>query len=161
MTEYHFFIDKKLLNISENSQANDIALIKVAQTLEVDTKVKPIKLPAAGLDVKGEAFAVGWAQAVDPSVLQEVSLTIMDSSSCKSGGVLNEKEICVSGPTPKACVGDPGGPMYSDGAVVGIASRGMGCNTQGKHAIFTKVSSHVDWIKKTMESSPGAARKLL
>ncbi|TXH78005.1 MAG: trypsin-like serine protease [Lysobacteraceae bacterium] len=59
------------------------------------------------------------------------------------------------------CRGDSGGPMLAhDDAMrpiqVGVVSFGYGCARPGFYGVYTRISSHADWLKKTVPTLKGA-----
>lgn len=59
------------------------------------------------------------------------------------------------------CQGDSGGPMLAhDGAVrpiqIGVVSFGYGCARPGFYGVYTRISSHADWLKRMVPTLKGA-----
>ena len=174
LTPFLFVTQLFILVFSENTLANDIALIKLSRTLDVNEKVKPVPLPDPGSSPQGTCEVAGWGQfsvseSSNKTVLQEVPVPIMDPSGCKAktDRKISEHEMCVGAEADKnhTCIGDSGGPLYNQNGgkavVIGIASSGVGCNNGGKPAVYMKLSAYTDWIKSTMGSNAGPARKFL
>lgn len=70
-------------------------------------------------------------------------------------------QICAGGSDGKdSCRGDSGGPlmlierqyMKENYVAVGIVSFGLGCGIRGIPAVYTRVSSYVQWIVDNIES---------
>jgi trypsin len=52
--------------------------------------------------------------------------------------------------------GDQGGPIIVKGVLVGTISWDIGCYLDPSYAgIYTRITTYVDWIKKTMTNNPG------
>lgn len=66
-------------------------------------------------------------------------------------GPLNENNIC-TGPLSggiSPCSGDSGGPLSQNGTLIGIVSWGLQiCGLPGVPAVYTKVSSYLDFIQE-------------
>ncbi|MDQ2646024.1 MAG: serine protease [Myxococcota bacterium] len=144
---------------------HDIALIKLSSSVTLNTRVKVLPLKT-GLVTSGTAIAAGWgATAVlnpfDPdkawsAILQRVDLTIRPSSTCNSalGSIRNlaSDELCAgdTGGTRGTCLGDSGGPLLQ--AVSGGGYQLIGVTSWGDHyctsySVFSRVSSHLAWIR--------------
>jgi len=60
-----------------------------------------------------------------------------------------------------SCQGDSGGPLYQwydtgkgerKAYLIGVVSRGTGCANHNSPGIFTRITKHLKWIKKTTKS---------
>jgi len=55
-----------------------------------------------------------------------------------------------------SCRGDSGGPLFTwkgkKAVLVGVVSRGKGCANVDQAGVYTKVTSHLDWIDKNIDS---------
>lgn len=73
---------------------------------------------------------------------------------------INASVICAIGQGRDACQGDSGGPLNAAvyhydsrrtiAVQVGIVSWGKGCAIPGNPGVYTRVSSHLDWIRRAM-----------
>ncbi len=100
-------------------------------------------------------IAYGWGRdglaGVAPCRLQSVRLT--GSSGCalalaRFGVPLGRDEYCAlpaRGEARNTCVGDSGGPVYDRGELVGIVSRGIGCEVDSP-GLYVDVASERRWI---------------
>jgi len=158
----------------EDFWKNDIAVLKIKDTIEFGNDVKPIEI-ASGEDmfVGVEATLTGWGvydrKDKDPnhdtmkSELQVQEFTIIDNDECKKrldGAdpddkvTLYESSLCIVHPQSSACSGDSGGPLFivKDGKryQVGITSYGEELCTVDVPGVFTRVSKYHDFITKAM-----------
>ena len=127
---------------------NDIAIIKLSRDVEPNCNIQPACLPKeknypTKTDI--DSWAAGWGTVqVDgkaSNTLQNVKLTIYNSSMCKLVGLGSRKnwntQICAGEYMggKDTCQGDSGGPLYVRDYVngvfkyilVGITSYGDGC----------------------------------
>ncbi|XP_017891818.1 transmembrane protease serine 9-like [Ceratina calcarata] len=149
----------------------DIALLKLASPLKLNSAVKAINLPKANSEPSGNAILTGWGSIsktnspVMPDKLQKAELPIVGLSDCKQAiekltgpSPLENTNVC-TGPLTggySACNGDSGGPLIlnNNGSpeVIGIVSWGIvPCGTKGAPSVYTKTSAFVDWIQKTIK----------
>ncbi|XP_041489996.1 granzyme C-like [Microtus oregoni] len=142
--------------------SNDIMLLKLEKKAKRTKAVKPLNLPRRNVQVKpGDVcYVAGWGK-MDPkgdfsNTLQEVELTVQEDQECESRfqGFYNKATgICVGDPKVNRAFfkGDDGGPLVCKKAAAGIAS--FGGPDGSAPMVFTRVSSFLSWIKKTMKSS--------
>ncbi|CAO2591071.1 Granzyme B, partial [Lemmus lemmus] len=140
--------------------SNDIMLLKLESKAKRNRFVKPLNLPRRNVQVKpGDAcYVAGWGQLAPmgtyPETLQEVKLTVQKDQECESHlqGYYNKAvEICAGDPNIKhaSFKGDSGGPLVCKKVAAGIVSYGRKNGSTPR--VFTKVSSFLSWIKKTMK----------
>ncbi|XP_031818507.1 chymotrypsin-like elastase family member 3B [Sarcophilus harrisii] len=149
------------------SCGNDIALIKLSRSAQLNDKVQLGCIPPAGTILPNEApcYISGWGRLYTngplPDKLQQALLPVVDYEHCSKGdwwGIsLKTTMVCAGGDIRSGCNGDSGGPLNcqaDDGRwqVHGIASfvSALGCNTPKKPTVFTRVSAFNDWIEKIM-----------
>lgn len=92
-------------------------------------------------------------------IKQKLKIPIVDFEKCRRKFKrIISSQICAGGHAGQdSCSGDSGGPLQKqtiDGQwfVEGIISFGKECGKERWPAIYTKVSSHLDWIYSTMET---------
>ncbi|NXV35416.1 CTRC protein, partial [Rissa tridactyla] len=160
-------VDKIIVHENWNSFfiINDIALIKLAQEVEVSETIQPACLPPAGLTLENNypCYITGWGRIRTngplADVLQQALLPVVDYETCSQrdwwGSNVRPTMVCAGGDgTVSGCNGDSGGPLncQRDGLweVDGIVSFGsaLGCNTHKKPTVFTRVSAYIDWINE-------------
>jgi len=154
---------------------NDIAVIKVSKSIDLSQHT-PVCLPRRNRKFVGsQAMATGWGvedythgeKPIWADVLQEVSLTIRDSSVCRRRWIKAQKakkangttyhpsgKLCAGGSGATVCTGDSGGPLTVKGrtgrhTLVGVSSfvskKPCDVNDPG---YFVDVSYYRAWIKE-------------
>lgn len=140
---------------------NDIALIRVSESFEINPYVEPIALitaPEGELNFEGQMVtASGWGKTSDYSgnsnQLRFVEMTVENQDICKSAygpGTVNDGVICANTQygTKSTCQGDSGGPLVLfSGRLVGVTSfvSKAGCQS-GYPVAFSRVSYYLNWI---------------
>jgi len=145
---------------------NDISLIRLAEPLEFNEFVQPVKLAKTGEMVEAgtECLNSGWGVTHNgilphlPDELQVVSVPIVDQETCvniyQDIGPVYDGEICAGSKDKGACNGDSGGPLVcpnEDGDLIlhGIVSWGMKpCAQEQYPNVYTRVSYYRDWIEE-------------
>ncbi|CAM9735340.1 unnamed protein product [Rangifer tarandus platyrhynchus] len=140
--------------------SNDIMLLKLERKAKQTSAVKPLSLPRAMARVKpGQVCSVaGWGRnsmTTYPETLQEVKLIVQEDRKCEShlGNYYNHTtQLCVGDPKTKktSFQGDSGGPLICGNVAQGIACYGRKDGSTPR--AYTKLSSFLPWIKKTMKS---------
>lgn len=147
---------------------NDIALIRIPDTIEFSDTLQPIELPTKSVSLDGKfAMATGWGKysigkslMASPNiskVLRFVNVEIVNDMVCRSAfpSTYTSSNVCTSGRNGKStCMGDSGGPLIvrkkksKKYILIGITSFGsiFGCN-KGFPSAYTRVSSFTDWIE--------------
>nr|XP_036668699.1 trypsin delta-like [Drosophila suzukii] len=121
------------------SLSNDIAVIRLQSPLQMGVNVKSI--PLANSSPKPESFASvsGWGPVgchhADSSSLLQTKVNIVDMDSCQ--------KIYVQGGS--------GGPLVSDGKLIGIVTLGNGCAHPDYPAIYIDVAQLKSWILKAIQ----------
>ncbi|XP_017840143.1 transmembrane protease serine 9 [Drosophila busckii] len=160
--------------------ANDIGLVRLPQELKFNVYAQPAKLPKKNDKQTFEgrlAIASGWgvtAKQHQVDVLQYITVKIISNKQCeqlwnaklgKARKLMLDSFICIDPHKGLPCRGDSGGPLVlNDGSLtlVGIISHGFDAKCQLRVPdIFTRVSSHIDWIlRHTGKFRAGAMKKL-
>ncbi|XP_063991958.1 chymotrypsin-2-like [Diachasmimorpha longicaudata] len=138
--------------------ANDIGLVRLATRMRFNEKVAPIPSPTSDFEqVDYPAVISGWGStrlgSTLPDKLQELDLVIIDQDKCKAvHSMVTHGHICTFTKVGEgACHGDSGGPLTSDGVLVGLVSFGYPC-ARGFPDVFTRVWTFMDWVKENMET---------
>ena len=149
---------------------NDIALIKLTRDVTFTPYIRPACLPLPNDDVKdgNRTIAIGQGAPAqseqNANVLYKVTLDVLSNSVCSTyyrkfkkipRGALPTQICAGSDKGRDTCGGDSGGPLQIvdwDNSctyyIVGVTSFGKACG--GKAAIYTRVSSYMDWIERTV-----------
>ncbi|KAM6202532.1 granzyme H-like [Rhynchocyon petersi] len=141
--------------------SNDIMLLQLKTKARLSAAVRTLSLPEGNSRVSpGQLCSVaGWGNIsvnVSTSKLHEVELTIQEDRVCERrySNYFKSSEMCVGDPHKKKAsfTGDSGGPLVCNNVVQAIVSSGSKNGTPP--VIFTKISSFLPWIKKTMKRLP-------
>lgn len=148
----------------------DIALIQLAQPLQLTTTVQAIQLPSDTNELpRGWATLYGWGSMSKtttpqlPKTLQTMTVPIISPGLCNEVFkahqyqlISNELTIC-TGPiegTPSACNGDSGSALSQGNYVIGVVSWGRSpCGSFNSASVYTRVSTYNQWIRQTMSDS--------
>lgn len=150
-------------NYNPTGLVNDIALLRLVNTIKNDPNVAIVQLPLrsdASSILDGKAATVaGFGRYTDfsgPSQnLRWVSNPIAPNDKCeKVYGKANVRESSLCFDTlggKSSCQGDSGGGLTVDlrgtKVIVGVVSFGAAVScTQGHPAVFTRVTSYLNWI---------------
>ncbi|XP_029414276.1 chymotrypsin-like elastase family member 2A [Nannospalax galili] len=153
-------------NSNQLSNGNDIALLKLASSVTLSSKIQTASLPPAGTILPNNypCYVTGWGRlqtnGASPDILQQGKLLVVDFATCSSpswwGTSVKNNMVCAGGDgVTSSCNGDSGGPLNCQSSsgqwqVHGIVSFGssLGCNYPRKPSVFTRVSNYIDWINK-------------
>ncbi|XP_063919495.1 brachyurin-like [Zophobas morio] len=151
-------------NFSVFYYPNDIALIKLSESVEFTDAIQPVALPKRSdvdntfVDAVGTISGWGATDYVDDSmssVLNYVNVKVITNRSCRLvfGGLVVDSMVCTSGLNhASTCLGDNGGPLVVNGVLVGIASYySEGCGDLEAPSGFTRVTSFLDWIEENSD----------
>jgi secreted trypsin-like serine protease len=162
-------------NIVLGNLFNDVALIRLSQSLNLNQRVQTIPLSNQFIPTGTEVFATGWgltdAENEDPpNTLQELQTAVVDPAQCSNVMRANIEEdigtdsrievdgahICMGTPSPTvrtACGGDSGGPLVTRDAagnwsLVGVTSWGsLDCHLYG---VYGHVRAQKPWIESVI-----------
>ncbi|XP_039481761.1 serine protease grass-like [Drosophila santomea] len=151
----------------------DIALLRLARSIEFSQFVKPICLPLYE-EVRQSIWdkrrpnqkVTGWGideQNVLSDVPREGDVTRLNLDQCSVGRnttILIANQLCVSAFQRDSCQGDSGGPLLYPYLYLGqqrfvqtgIVSKGPMYCGQGSSAIYTDVTRFVPWITQNIKS---------
>ncbi|XP_072395725.1 phenoloxidase-activating factor 1-like [Diabrotica undecimpunctata] len=145
--------------------SNDIAIIKLNQTVEYTDFIRPICLPDSDKEIKrnDQLQMAGWGltEHGETNVKIKVELSLRTRDECMSayrsvGLNLSDSQICAGGRYGvDSCKGDSGGPLlrrsignpfqwYQEGIV---SFGNTDCGVAGLPGIYTKVYSFLSWIR--------------
>ncbi|XP_006835570.1 PREDICTED: granzyme H-like [Chrysochloris asiatica] len=161
-TQQHISVRRAIPHPDYNEKTffSDIMLLQLKEKAKLTKVVGILQLPEENAQIMpGKVCSVagwGWLSlGIPTSKLHEVKLTVQKNQECAScfpSHYKNTSEICVGDPTKKAVSykGDSGGPLVCDNVAQGIVSYGNKNGTPP--GVFTKISSFLKWIKKTIKS---------
>ncbi|XP_023171152.2 trypsin alpha-3-like [Drosophila hydei] len=144
-------------HFSRKTLENDIAVVRLAEPLELGTLVQPIRLatqsppneaPAhvSDLDFTGFEF---------PEYIMEMDLKIVGYEQCKKyykARLLFKDMICAFEGSKGAYGRDSGGPLLSNGELDGIVSWVSDRTKPNDPGVYANVAYFHDWLLKTIES---------
>lgn len=119
---------------ADTALRHDLALHRLA--LDASVEAAPLSLPVVGdALVQGYGVDENWQQ----SGLREATTVII--------GYLDAHRI-LTGPGPDSCYGDSGGPLYQQGALVGVVSSGIRGGVCGAGGVYTAPAAYTDWFRQ-------------
>lgn len=157
---------------------SDIAILTLEKDIPFTYKhILPVCLPFED-PIRSEVlldyapFVAGWGRTQEggssSAILQMLKVPVLENKDCEDGyktlgKVASAKQfdegiICAGflEGGKDACQGDSGGPLFLDSFShhyyyqVGIVSYGIGCARAELPGVYTRVTSYLDWIKKTI-----------
>lgn len=136
--------------------AYDVAILVLQEPLKYNEKTKAIPLITRDIQDGEDVYVSGWGFTrlySDPSEkLKALRLRTDDEVWCRYWDPL-EKKICArTGGFTSTCYGDSGGPLTTQGQLVGILSGSPSgdCANPRTPSIFTSVLYHKAWIEKNI-----------
>ncbi|XP_012524177.2 serine protease snake [Monomorium pharaonis] len=154
---------------------HDIALLKLDRSLELNPRVRPACLEVNSHIPGKSAIASGFGKTsyesnTGSNELMKVQLNYISENDCKKAyaedlgtrrlpdGLISSL-LCagIMEGGKDTCQGDSGGPLqrilaepYCMYSIVGVTSFGKFCAFKDSPAIYTRVSSYLDWIENTV-----------
>lgn len=147
---------------------NDIALLKLKNSITYGKYVVPICIPEENYDIPtgNIVYATGWGRLshtsrITPFYLMQVDMNIISETDCNDANrnrVNYNSQICagVKGENKDTCQGDSGGPLVVQDEtskkwyLAGITSYGYGCSGAG---VYTRTSAFNSWIKDKLTNA--------
>ncbi|XP_075388334.1 granzyme B-like [Tenrec ecaudatus] len=160
-TQQHIAVKERFTHPGyvRNTLSNDIMLLQLKTKAKLTRAVRPLKLPRKAAQVKpGQVCSVaGWGKtsvSQSTTTLHEVKLVVQQDKECESrfpSRYNSSTQLCVGDPTKNMASfqGDSGGPLVCNKVAQGIVSYGHAQGTPPR--AFTKVTSYLSWIKKTIK----------
>ncbi|KAM3955049.1 LOW QUALITY PROTEIN: venom protease [Aphomia sociella] len=148
---------------------NDIALLELNSDVEFESAIRPACLwRHSGYGEHRKAIATGWV--IDPDTketakeLQKVSLSLFGNEDCdrrlantryRHWKGLIPSQMCAGELRGEdTCQGDSGSPLQIASKenqcifhIIGVTSFGKKCAESGLPAVYTRISSYLDWIE--------------
>jgi secreted trypsin-like serine protease len=132
--------------------------------------IGPRLLPYHDFTVTGWGVTSTDPDAKPSALLQKLAFERVPNPLCsqalKAPDRIDESVICAMSEVGDSCQGDSGGPLTARGAnylldgdpraeiLVGIVSWGRGCDIRGNPGVYTRISTHLDWIRRAMAAPP-------
>lgn len=136
---------------------NDLALLELETPLVFGENIQAIPLETEEIPIGSEIVITGWGRLTDdnvvpPNHLQFNIVRTIGKLQCAVDTLLFSDSLLCLGHTKGngACNGDSGGPAAYKGKLAGVAGFIVSECGSGKADGYTKVSYHIDWIKKHM-----------
>ncbi|EDW60618.1 trypsin alpha-3 [Drosophila virilis] len=138
---------------------NDIAVLKLVRPFRLGPLVQAIPLAKESPEHEADAFVSGWGvrkvkrECVRPTELHGVSLKIVDRKTCALskysliGWEITADMICATDQGKDACGNDLGGPLVSNGQLVGVVSWAEGCAKPGYPGVYANVAYFYKWLQ--------------
>ncbi|KPP65868.1 hypothetical protein Z043_115681 [Scleropages formosus] len=151
----------------EYTYDSDIALLYLAQPVQLGPYATPICLPNAHLAQmllrdSRMGTVTGWGVTkylgTSSRFLRKVDLPAVDQKKCiqSTDKVITDNMFCAGYLEEQmdACSGDSGGPFVSyyrdTWYLTGVVSWGEGCGTKGKYGVYTRLENFLSWIEETV-----------
>ncbi|KAL7287423.1 hypothetical protein TKK_0018533 [Trichogramma kaykai] len=147
-----------------NTYLNDIAVVTLAEPVELTEMQAPIKLPSRDAQNGARAVITGWgynqySSQVTPMQLQRASMRLISSYHCEKSMpfAISSTQVCAFNSNGVGvCSGDSGGPLVSNGELVGVASYVIQC-ARGHPDVYTNVYPYVGFIKAIVKNDQAKA----
>ena len=156
-----FAVDKVISHPEYNKtpQDYDFALVH----LKGASKFAPVALNKAEVTGKVDLVTAGWGYTEEngeiPNVLRKVTVPFVPAAACSAAypGSITDQMLCagLDAGGKDSCQGDSGGPLLlgsgANTTLAGVVSWGEGCARPKKYGVYSKVSSVLAWIEKTIK----------
>ncbi|KAJ0184331.1 hypothetical protein K1T71_000754 [Dendrolimus kikuchii] len=149
---------------------HDIALLELISDVPFSSGIRPACLwHQDGVGEYTKAIVTGWGitnsrpSSTPSKILKKAALDLFDNDFCDSllpGNThfvgFTDSQICAGylGGGQDTCQGDSGGPLQVTSSenkcifyVMGVTSLGKSCGDKDTPAIYTRVSSYIEWIE--------------
>ncbi|XP_076302822.1 trypsin-1-like [Lasioglossum baleicum] len=147
---------------------NDIALVKLKDTIRFEGKMRPVCLPERAKTFAGlNGTVTGWGALAESGAisqtLQEVTVPILTNTECRATKYpprrITDNMLCAGYKegSKDSCQGDSGGPLHiandNTHQVVGVVSWGEGCAKPGYPGVYSRVNRYLSWIGRNTEDA--------
>jgi hypothetical protein len=150
---------------SSASQANDIAILRLCQPVQLNDYVSLICLPGPDPQESQPVTAIGWGSTYKgsplPNALRQVSMVVTNVQAKAAYPYYFNAQRQIGAGIPytggkDSCQGDSGGPlMYNSNGVwylSGVVSFGYDCARSNYPGVYTRVSAYINWIYSKMSA---------
>jgi trypsin len=147
------------------TEANDIALIRLAQPVQFNAYVSPICLPGPDPQESARVTVAGWGLLSEggnsATSLRQVTLNVMNNQAQRAYGNEFDVRRQIGAGIPNiggkdSCQGDSGGPlMYNSNNqwyLSGVVSFGEGCGSANYPGVYTRTSAYLSWIQSKINT---------
>ncbi|KAH8282433.1 hypothetical protein KR054_007740 [Drosophila jambulina] len=152
-------VDKVVMQVL-GMRPSDVAILALKKSIDLGDSVKSIQLASQLPKLGTEASLTGWAEVVgeEPGqdILMKTNLTIVGKSECRGDGylikrILSPDELCASkSDSPNLiCQGFSGGPLVSDGELIGIGSWNSKCDFLQSPSVYANIPMIKLWISSS------------
>nr|XP_016848453.1 PREDICTED: serine protease 55 [Anolis carolinensis] len=161
-------LDRVLIHHDFNGKTlySDLALLLLDTPIDFSRETTPICLPLLhDLSMWQDCWVATWEPKIIPDsnekqpamMMEKIDVTLIGSETCAQKiPDLTENVLCTSSEkdTDGECKDESGNPLvctYGSNFkwfVVGIASRGEGCEENGSPSVYTNIFKYLDWIEK-------------
>jgi hypothetical protein len=149
-------------NYNDVTSENDVAVIRLATPVQLNSYVNVICLPQRDPAVNENVMIAGWGTTSfggsTPDTLRQANIMIMDY--CQYVYRFDtSKQVCAGNPqySKDSCQGDSGGPLMheADGQWVlsGIVSYGDECAKKDRPGVYARVSHYLPWIRSKVATA--------
>ncbi|XP_053305267.1 acrosin-like [Spea bombifrons] len=155
-----------------HTKRDDIALLRLNQSIKFDDYTQPACLPAkhAIVDKLDDCYVAGWGVLKEGSsetsdVLQEAPVNLIPVDRCNRptwyNGAVGDYNLCAGYEQGgiDSCQGDSGGPLMCKKSkakfytVVGITSWGSGCAQEKSPGVYSATQYYLEWISKHLSKN--------
>ncbi|KAH8255716.1 hypothetical protein KR038_009184, partial [Drosophila bunnanda] len=148
---------KKVVMQMLGMRPTDVAILTLKKSIDLDDNVKPIELASRSPRTGTKASVTGWAQVVggepEQEILMRTNLTIEERRECRGNGyiikrILSPNELCASKSDSEniICEGFSGGPLVSNGELIGIGSWNPKCDFLQSPSVYANIAMIKPWI---------------
>ncbi|XP_053996820.1 trypsin-1-like [Hylaeus anthracinus] len=165
-----FKVDKliKHSGYSTYNYNNDIALVRLKESIPFKGKMRPVCLPERAKTFAGQkGIVTGWGAVSESGsvsqTLQEVMVPILTNTECRATKYparrITDNMLCAGYEEgmKDSCQGDSGGPLHVENNktynIVGVVSWGEGCAKPGYPGVYSRVNRYLTWIMRNTEDA--------